>query len=431
MKEDEKRKILDKIGSGEAYTTTIYGGGRRRWSPHIEDVIVLPVTKDPKAKRNDRLLTLFDNTTIMIEKTTIVICQGLFCPNDHRMPYDAEVFNIMNGKMVNKNTLCEDCKHMVEQYLGECREQTFKMEGKDKFLPAFKRLPAFDNYQFISKGYLQEHDFSNDIIFNEAHAEGRIEELKERGIHRTHLNKIRKEYCAFCVKYKTTSCKTGYRSTEYDGVNRCKFTPWELQDALEKGVEKDFGSMANAFWYFSQCGVEFRYMDKKTRRWSYRVLGVPTGINGEITPTGFFMSMERYPYSIGTYAGRSSSWYRHSKKEESDRRENYISKERFKKNFPEKVKKVRYKKAYKIAVLIAYMYYKHVANTPGMSAYCSRNANYLISIGINGQEAEVKAGNARYGWENRYLTFHDYFDTYYMGITKDDMKEKPKSEVQK
>jgi hypothetical protein len=300
-----------------------------------------------------------------------------------------------------------------------------------KVLPNFERKPLFDNYLYIKKGYLAEHDFSNEIIFDRAHAEERIEEWKDRGIHRAHLNKVRKEHCTSCVKYRTTTCKKGYHSSEYDKVDRCKFTTWELQEALEKGVKKDFKSMAKAFWYFSQCGNEFRYFDVGTKRWSERLLGVPTGENGEITPTGFFMSMDRYPYNIGTYVGRSPAWYRHSKKTDADKRENYISTAQFKKKFPEEVKKVRYKKAYRNAVAIAYMYYRYVANTPGGSAYCSGNANYLISIGINGQQVEVKAGNSRYDWENRYLSFHDYFDTYHMGITKDDMKEKQKTEVQK
>jgi hypothetical protein len=429
MEEKERNLILDKIESGEAYTATTYGG-RRRWSPHIEDVIVLPITKETKKKRDDRLLTLFDNTTILLQGTTIVICQQLFCPNDHHIPYDAEVFNIVHGAIVNKAVLCEDCVHMVKKYVGECKEQTFKMADELKVLPNFERKPLFDNYLYIKKGYLAEHDFSNDIVFDKKHVAERMDEWKERGAHRRELNKVRRSHCDYCVKYRTAACKKGFRSSDYNRVEDCKFTPDEMRDALEVRLKDDFGSMGNALWYFSQCGTEIDYLDEGTKRHSDRLIGVPAGINGEDTPTGFFMSMHRYPYNIGFYTSRSSTYWR-QKQNEKDKRENYISTKELKKRFPEAVVKTRYKKVFRDAVLMAYMFYKYRANTPGSSAHGFGNANYLVSLGIEGASVEVNIGNSRYKWTDVYKDFNDYFNSSYVGITKQDMKKKKNSEVQK
>ena len=423
MNEDEKQNILEKVEKGLAYSSL----SKVRIAYHdFEDVLILPNGNLSKKEIQQKMLALFDNCTIAMQQNNAYVIKSILCPNmlkNIRFHKEYEVMIIEQGDVVASDKICNRCKRMVHNIVGECHNDTYSPNKQGEPNWSFRIASSeFEKYLFIKPGYVREQDFSEDLSFSKEHVAERIEEYKDRGKWRAQLNEIRNEFCRTCIKYHTKTCKKGY--TGYTKPTKCMYEKEKLIERLREETKKDFGSMARAFWYFSQCGNEFQYMDGKTKRKSMRHIAVPGSKDGDMKPKGFYMSLVRYPYGLGDYGSRTHrySWNKDGTKAKP-KYDTYIPLSQYKKEFSTLVRNVKYKKKlHEELVCIAYLIYRYICATPGAQTGLGYGTSYLIYLGINtgwseyGTSSsrpmvEVGVGASKYKTDRTYKELRDLFDS--------------------
>jgi hypothetical protein len=431
MENKNMTEILNSIDEGKAYSVMARCEiGRYR---DYENVHVIPTMKKTLKDAEKRIKELFDNCTAIVENDHTYILPSIPCANflqslDQSRQFYTRVTNyggtikyeshativIKNGEVCKIDSICNKCKHMVKKYVGECHERKFE-PNKSEITQQFMTKPTFDEFKYIKPGYIREDDFSRSIEFTKEHIKKRIEDYEARGKWRTQLNKIRTEFCKDCIKYHTRTCQKGYSG--YQHPVKCKYTEEKLKERLKAEMKQDFGSMGRAFWFFTNCGQTIQYKDKYTKRKSRRYIAIPGSNNGGYRAKGFYMSLARYPYSIGDYGTRSHRW--RSDKEKEKRYENYISLKRYDEEFAHIKQDINYKKKlHEELIYTAYLIYKHMSASPGTQTGLGYGTSYLMYLAITGHEVEVGIGNSKYISSVELKTLKDLFDRAYINIEK-------------
>lgn len=363
MKEKKYETLLDSIEKGRAK----YNNGYDYYLPKegIERGIVV-TTKSGKQRLSleEAVPYLCNNCMIAIGpgKKYIILSAELTCPRvyEHRL-IGEKVFAVIDGKTIEQKKMCESCQHYLKSLVNECEntEATFKgLQNQHIRSKISDELRAFPE---VKKGYISYSNFSEDIHeFSREYVEERIEEFRSRGKFTAKKQKVEQKTCVGCIRYKSRVCPGITRSTintRKDG--HCRLTKEAFTERMEQEVIHRYGSLAKAFWFFSQCGTEIDYKDPCTKRQSRRYISLPAKGPFSTKIEGFKMCSVNYPLYIS-----------------SSKHETYISAKEFKKEFPNDVKRTkRYSKKYKDIVLAAEAYRK--GKEQGQDILTSGHHNYL------------------------------------------------------
>lgn len=418
----EAVRLLENVSKGTAYSEL----ERIRIAHHdYKEVFVVPNNNKMVAEAKKLAQKLFDNCTVIIENTQIYVIKRMLCSNELKSIMHYKEFTpiiIEHGKICQPDKTCERCKNMVKKYVGECYSDEFVPNKQGQEGWAFRTNEPFRDFVFVKPGYVKDRDFAEDVDFTRETVEKRIEEYSDRGKWRTQLNQVRKEFCKDCVKYHTKTCQRGYNG--YQKPVKCMYLKEKLIERLVAEIKVDFGSLSRAHWFFSQCGQIIQYKDPYTKRVSKRYIAVPGNRKGDLKVTGFFMSLARYPYGVGDYGNRGHRyrWRSDAQMKKDKKYENYISLERYMKEYKEILQKTKYeKKLHEELTCAAYLIYRYVTSTPGEQTGLGYGTTYLIYISIIGTAhnvIEVGIGNSKYVSDRNVNDLRSLFDIACLSIDK-------------
>jgi len=298
------------------------------------------------------------------KESCFVVNPCIKCKANYRF-WEHDKINILHdGKILQADNICNHCKHMLQEYVGECDQEAFEPVEGWQF-----KSNGNDGFLRIKPGYTHSYDFGTDINFDADLIIERMNEYKKRGQWAKHAKEIKKEFCENCFKYRTSTCKSGFHA----GRNpiMCMEGKEETLLKVKRKIVKEFGSMSTFFHMLLQCGQTVDYKDPYTHRTSKRVVSVPVIKNGV---KGFYMAWTRHPYNIDYYPDR----WGHS--EEDKKHENFISFSKFKKQYD--LKKERYRKRYDELLCCAYLFLRRVAYDPGTYLNIKSYRNYFVSLRI-------------------------------------------------
>lgn len=424
MRKDDAEAVmlLENILKGTAYSEL----ERIRIAHHdYSEVLVVPNNTKTMADAKRRAQQLFDNCTMVIESTQMYVIKKMLCSNELKSIMNYKKFTpitIERGKICHPDKTCERCKYMVKKYVGECYSNDFTPNKQGEEGWTFRTNDPFREFVFVKPGYIRDRDFSEEVDFTKENVEKRIEEYADRGKWRTQLNQVRKEFCKDCVKYHTKTCQRGYNG--YQKPVKCMYLKEKLIERLVAEIKADFGSVSRAHWFFSQCGQSIQYRDPYTKRNSKRYIAVPGNRKGDLKATGFFMSFARYPYEVGDYGSRGHKyrWRSDAQKAKEKKYENYISLEKYLKEYKELLQETKYrKKLHEEVTCAAYLIYKYVTSTPGEQTGLGYGTTYLIYnsiIGTNHNVIKIGIGNSKYISDRNVNDLRALFDIACLSIDK-------------
>jgi len=407
------------VKEGKAYAYV--EGAEIHWR-HVLNSYVFPRSLNSIKEIEKQMLSLFRNGTVYVTKNAIFVEKEIKCPNKYNFSNNSskevqKIFVIRNGKKETMKQLCKSCQYMVEELVGDCRRTEYEANDGHRYAELdFELKDEIKDYLEIKKGYIKDNDFSKSIDFSYSNVKERIAYYEKKGQWRKQLNSTRKNICADCVKYKTETCKKGFNG--YRTPVKCHYTKDELMDRLRKECLNDFGSLGKALWFFSQCGQGITFKDPNTKRKSLRYVSVPGHPEGKLNAKGFFMAFCRYPFKIGSYGYRHQSYWWQEKKDKDKKYQNYLTLYEYKKKFPEKIVKTRYKKSLEETVLTAYAIYKYCGSSPGQGYGFCNYSNYLTYIGINREDVEVGVGASKWSHYYTVKNLRDLFNKTNLNIEK-------------
>jgi hypothetical protein len=342
----------------------------------------------------DHIKDVFERGTVIENKRNgYLMVSNLVCKH---WKYGEEIAMFLDGGEISKDELCNRCKYMMLQYVGECtHNKSFAPLNGDVYCE--RKKP--ESYLQLKPGYAHEWRFSRYITMKPSDILENMNSYKRTAAWRECVKKIRKEFCENCYKYRSQSCQDGYTARNVGGYgskpHECIRTKKEIIDDAKERIKDKYGSMNVFFHLLCQSGRYIKYKDPLTNRTSERVLSVPYVKNKtynikthdwEKRKIGFYMAWSWYPFEM------KNTTYEHItfKQCEKERNTNFITLRELEKNYG--VEKKRYRKKYDELLATALLYLYKARYTPG--SYVGDYNKRHLSIGLKHNRLEIKTGDS-------------------------------------
>lgn len=432
MLTSDLQEILRAVDQGKAYAELKEGrfGGERYAFPRLKEWKPNATKKDEEAY----IKQYFDNVTIVLKKEHIEVSEGLYCEQSPELDQhyiwqqhakSNDVYHIIDGESYAGGHLCEYCEHFMRKVIGECKHSKYiPAADEKKRTHPYMITDAFDDLLEVKRGYIKEYEFGDDILFTKENIREQVTYYKKKGKDAQKRNKVRREICRGkdCLKYRTDACPKGWGG--FGSVDAC-YLGWDfLTKALKPMIQRDFGSMKKAFWYFNQCGQNISYKDPNTNRHSDRLIAVPAAKNGSTKATGFFMGRPQYPFYLGDYH-RKIRWQPTSSGDVTrmTKHEAYLSKKEYMQKYPGLVVNEPYKKKeHEELVYTIYALYRIKHVTPGKPQYIiGAMQEYDIALGMHKNQILYKYGNSTGTIAVAITNFKELMD--YVSMNKTEIKK--------